>query len=798
MKGPVFRIGGGLRGLCLLAAATVILLLAAAPASAISKTYHVSNAAGGQDCTLIGSWDAATETCTLNTDISTAGIDAIHIDSDGITLDGGGHTLTGSGSLGYGVYLAGRSGVTVKNLIVTKFSDGIFLTASSSNVINSDAVSANGTNGIEIESYSDGNTISGNTVNSNGSNGINTISASDGNAITGNTVNSNGNNGISLGSCSGETVSANTTSYNANGIILGSAYYNDLTGNTSTSNNDGIYAYSQGSYNSISNNTIGSNSAYGINLTSSDYNKVYDNTVSSTGVAGDGIYLASSSNNVISRNDFNSNFRQAGVSGGSGNVFSLPMPGGGNYWSTWTTPDSDHDGIVDNPYVIASGVQDSSPWAMPDGWLRDYFWSWYDNQSSGASDWVLMANPAAALNSLYFSLSVQGASKTLPGGGQVTPGHTLFTQYPGLIGGPVTATSLTSGFAVTSQRTLWAGNSLEEVPGRQTGKLTNDYFWPWYDQKSPGITDWLLIANQGVDHQDNPQGIVTTTVKLGGAVLDTYMIAPGQSIVRTFPGQIGGPLEVSSTGGDVITSQRVLSNYGAAFNEVPGIPAAELSSSYLWTWYDEKSPGAADWVIVANPADAAAPIYYNVFIGGAPAIMDGGPVAPGAAATSDFSGKRGGPVEVMTFTDPAHPGVSGAKSICTQRSLWGPSFEEVPGLAVAYAANGYSAINSDYQWTWYDEQSPGATDWVMIANPTGSPMYYEIDIAGVKVMDDKSPGGPGPISPMGTITPDFPHWQNGPVEVKTFSDAAHTVAADSVSSQRVLWNGYFNEVWGTP
>ncbi len=798
MNDPVFRIGGGLRGGFLLAAATVILLLMAAPASATSRTYHVSNAAGGQDCILIGSWDAATETCTLNTDISTAGVDAIHIDSDGITLDGGGHTLTGSGNLGYGVYLAGRSGVTVKNLTVTKFNDGIFLTASSSNVITSDTVNANGNNGIEIDSYSDGNTISINTVNANSNNGINTIGASDGNDITGNTVNSNGNNGIGLGSCSGETVSANITSSNTNGngIILGSAYYNNITGNISTSNNDGIYAYSQGSYNSITNNTIGSNSIYGINLTSSDYNKVYDNTVS--GTWGVGIYLGSSSNNVISRNVFNNNLTQAGVSGGSGNAFSLPMPGGGNYWSTWTTPDSDHDGIVDNPYVIAGGVQDSFPWTTPDGWLRDYFWSWYDNQSSGASDWVLMANPAAALNSLYFSLSVQGASKTLPGSGQVIPGHTLFSQYPGLIGGPVDATSLTSGYAVTSQRTLWAGNSLEEVPGWQTSKLSNDYFWPWYDQKNPGVTDWLLIANQGVDHQDNPQGIVTATVKLDGAVLGTYTIAPGQSIVPAFPGQIGGPLEVSSTGGDVMTSQRVLSNYGAAFNEVPGIPATELSSSYLWTWYDEKSPGASDWVMVANPADATAPIYYNVFIGGAPAIMDGGPIAPGAATASDFPGKQGGPVEVDTFTDPAHPGVSVARSICTKRTLWGPSFEEVPGLASQNAASGYSALASDYQWTWYDEQSPGAADWVMIANPSGSPMYYEIDIAGVKVMDDKTSGGPGPIPSMGTITPDFPHWQNGPVEVKTFSNAAHTAAADSVSSQRVLWNGYFNEMWGTP
>jgi len=60
---------------------------------------------------------------------------------------------------------------------------------------------------------------------------------------------------------------------------------------------------------------------------------------------------------------------QARVYGGSGNIFNLDKPIGGNFWSDWTTPDDDGDGFVDYPYVFTGG-QDNLPWAIPDGWAN--------------------------------------------------------------------------------------------------------------------------------------------------------------------------------------------------------------------------------------------------------------------------------------------------------------------------------------------------------------------------------------------------------------------------------------------
>ncbi len=136
---------------------------AAAGGYSTGTTLHISNAAGGQDCSAIGVWNSATLTCTLTGDVTmTAAVDGIHIDSDGVTLDGNGHSLTGTGALStYGVYLSGRTGVTIKNLNVTNFYDGIYLSNSSNNTVSGNTASSNSAFGI-VPSTSSNNTILGN------------------------------------------------------------------------------------------------------------------------------------------------------------------------------------------------------------------------------------------------------------------------------------------------------------------------------------------------------------------------------------------------------------------------------------------------------------------------------------------------------------------------------------------------------------------------------------------------------------------------------------------------------------
>jgi hypothetical protein len=243
----------------------------------------------------------------------------------------------------------------------------------------------------------------------------------------------------------------------------------------------------------------------------------------------------------------------------------------------------------------------------------------------------------------------------------------------------------------------------------------------------------------------------------------------------------------------------VLTNYGSAFNEVPGIPASDLSSDYLWTWYDQKTPGALNWVIIGNPdPDPAHAMYYQVEVGTngcsdtppAGTACTSGEVPGGGRATPIFPGKMTGPVEVKTFSDPGHDNPT--PSIASQRSLWGPSFEEVPGMP-------RDALSNSYLWTWYDQSQTGVYDWVMVANPLppepapGVQVYYQLKIG------SGAPTSCAALAPGAYDTRVFGGVNSGPVSLNVYSDSGCSTPAGTgvVASQRVIWKGFFNEVLGT-
>jgi parallel beta-helix repeat protein len=315
---------------------------------------------GWSDAT-VGTWDG--QTGTLIQDL----YETVQIVSDDITLDGNGHTITGSGT-GSGVWLLTRTNVTIKNLKVENFESGIEVLWSSNITLMDNTVTTNGSSGARggiFVYYSNGCSLTDNTANSNTGYGI-YLYASNENALVGNTASHNTGAGIRLWNCSGNTLTGNTADSNGvYGIRLDDASDNNvLTNNTTNSNsNHGIYLNGS-SYNTLAGNTA-SNSMTGINLPRGSNNNILtDNTISNNEY---GLYIWLSNDNEVYNNNFTSNlYWHAYVSDGSGNVFNLDKPFGGNYWDDWTTPDADCDGFVDEPYVF-SGGQDNLPWARQGG-----------------------------------------------------------------------------------------------------------------------------------------------------------------------------------------------------------------------------------------------------------------------------------------------------------------------------------------------------------------------------------------------------------------------------------------------
>ncbi|MBE0511416.1 right-handed parallel beta-helix repeat-containing protein [Candidatus Bathyarchaeota archaeon] len=87
----------------------------------------------------------------------------IEVDRDNIVIDGAGFTLLGTAAyISRGIDLSGRSNVTIKNMEIRSFMDGIYLVPSSNNTITRNNITANTDSGIWTAGVS--NNITGNYI----------------------------------------------------------------------------------------------------------------------------------------------------------------------------------------------------------------------------------------------------------------------------------------------------------------------------------------------------------------------------------------------------------------------------------------------------------------------------------------------------------------------------------------------------------------------------------------------------------------------------------------------------------
>lgn len=168
--------------------------------------------------------EAATDTRTVgmmtivaNTVLTRDHNGRIVISADNVVLDCAGHTVVGPGRRAGlpGIWMVRRTGVTVKNCVLTDFNDGFRVQESNTNTFLNNSVSTV-RQGFTLQN-SDNNTLTGNSV-------------SDANDFF----------GISLGSSHGNTLTSNTVLDSEHGFIFSNSDNNILTGNTALRNMFGV------------------------------------------------------------------------------------------------------------------------------------------------------------------------------------------------------------------------------------------------------------------------------------------------------------------------------------------------------------------------------------------------------------------------------------------------------------------------------------------------------------------------------------------------------------------------------
>lgn len=441
--------------------------------------------------------------------------------------------------------------------------------------------------------------------------------------------------------------------------------------------------------------------------------------------------------------------------------------------------------------IIASEI--IAPPTISDPSNMHYF-PWYDNLYG--LTWVMMANPISSGGNTFDQYLQAEHLNSSPL--TVDPGRAIPERFVDKFGGPLKVVTGNSNASLISERSLF-GNSFEEIWATPYDELDSHYYWPWYDGNS--MSDWVMVANP---RENTDSVIVKAVLHIGDPSFpfpdpsQTKQLAPGESWPCAFNGWIGGMVEVtawSANGSEsnptdarkVIASQRVL--YHGAFNEMPGIPANNLSSAWGWTWYDDQSPGSRSWIVGGNPN--AAPIYVGLIIGQASLGTVPHPINPGDSLPISVPGLMDGPVIIYGCYNKDDCANTPAPIIASQRSIWGNSFSEIAG------EKGTDTKSTNAHWTWYDEKSPGSVDYVMISNLEAVKAYYEVKLAGALI-------GSGIIDPHSSAIPDFFNEMDGPLQVEAWisetdpntGDQLRSTGADIMASQRVLWNGYFNEIFG--
>jgi parallel beta-helix repeat protein len=239
------------------------------------------------------------------------------------------------------IILANCSDFVIEDQDLSHTTVGIILGYSSNTLIVNNTCS-NDSYGIRLYASSD-NTLIDNNCSGNMygiSVGGRYVGILDGNTLTGNNCSNAQYDGIYVYHSSGNAMIDNRCSNDMRGIHLYLSYWNILVGNNCSSNSEyGALLYSSNS-NTIFNNTFSHNSQHGVYLHSSyiDNCRIWNNTFDHNNGAGD----TYDPDHIQAYDEGDNSWNSA--------------EGCGNWWSDWTTPDADSNGIVDQPYNISGSA----------------------------------------------------------------------------------------------------------------------------------------------------------------------------------------------------------------------------------------------------------------------------------------------------------------------------------------------------------------------------------------------------------------------------------------------------------
>ncbi|MEO7839403.1 MAG: S8 family serine peptidase [Anaerolineales bacterium] len=306
-----------------------------------------------------------------------------------------------------------------------------------------------------------------------------------------------------------------------------------------------------------------------------------------------------------------------------------------------------------------------------------YYFPWYNNIDLNTQ--LRFANVGSACTTV--TIKIGGVVR---GNYNLCPNQSTRASF-NINSGPVQVMSSGNVKIIASERVAYSPNggttwtSFSEIMGLPADQATNSYYFPWYNNID--LNTQLRFANVG-------SACTTVTVKIGGVVRGNYNLCPNQSTRASFNID-SGPVQVMSSGNvKIIASERVAYFNGSAwtdFSEVGGLPAGQLTDTYLFPWYNNIDLDTQ--VRFANVGPSGTTV--TVMVGGV--IQGSYYLNPNQSTRASFS-VNNGPVRILSS--------GGAKIIASERvaywngSAW-TSFSEMMGLPL-------TQLSDTYYFPWYN------------------------------------------------------------------------------------------------
>jgi peptide/nickel transport system substrate-binding protein len=326
--------------------------------------------------------------------------------------------------------------------------------------------------------------------------------------------------------------------------------------------------------------------------------------------------------------------------------------------------------LVASQRVIYGGRSYSEMMGLPKEQLsKEYWFPYYNNVAMDSQLRVSNLGGSATTIKVYLGTQ-QIDSYTLGAGGATRKG------YSNRNGGPLKVTSSSTNILATV-RVLYGGKSYSEIMGLPKEQLAMEYLFPYYNNVA--MDSQLRVSNVG--------GATTViNVYLGSSTtpIDSYTLGAGGATRKNYTGKNGGPLRVTSTASNILTTVRVM--YASnSYSELMGLPVSALTTDYWYPVYDSVSLDSQ--LRVSNVGSGSTTI--KVYARGS--LIDTYTLATGAATRKSYRYNTG-PLHVVSSSQPI---------LSTIRMLY-----TTPGYASYYEMMGFpgqaAQLSTQYFFPWYN------------------------------------------------------------------------------------------------